>query len=167
MTAERYPFVTIAYYYFIIAILSVFTCNLPDMSTIPLILVVEDDDDDRLLLETATRKSEFSCKLVFAQDGRDALQVLETMHDSKPDLILTDLNMPLMDGMELVKELKSSTQWTHIPVVMFTTTTTESAIKTAYNQGIDRFISKPPTFEGLQEVWQDLYQYWSQLPGRA
>ncbi len=136
------------------------------MSGIPLILVVEDDDDDRLLLQTATRKSPHSCNLVFAQDGVDALKLLETMQDTIPDLILTDLNMPLMDGMELVKELKSSLHWTHIPIIMFTTSHTDSTKVQAYRESIDRFITKPPTFEGLQEVWEQLYQYWSQLPKR-
>ncbi len=136
------------------------------MSAIPLILVVEDDDDDRLLLETAMRKSPYRCDLVFAQDGMDALQMLGTMQDRAPDLILTDLNMPLMDGMELVKELKSSIHWTYIPIVMFTTSHTDSTINQAYKEGIDQFISKPPTFEGLQEVWERLYEYWLQLPSR-
>lgn len=136
------------------------------MSAIPLILVVEDDEDDRLLLETATRKSPYSCNLVFAQDGIDAIRVLEKMQDRVPDLILTDLNMPLMDGMELVKELKSSTHWKHIPVFMFTTSNADSTKVQAYQEGIDRFICKPRTFEGLQHVWEQLYEYWTLLPQR-
>ncbi|MDQ1090353.1 MULTISPECIES: response regulator [unclassified Siphonobacter] len=129
------------------------------MSSSFVILVVEDDDDDRLLLETAMHKSKLNCQLAFARDGENALDMLETM-ETPPALIITDLNMPFMDGMEFVRELKNSSSWSKIPVIMLSTTTTESTIRQAYDNGVSSFISKPPTFEGLQQVWQQLYKSW-------
>ncbi len=122
----------------------------------PLVLVVEDDEDDQLLLSFVARQGSQPCELVFARDGESALDVLNSLKFS-PDFIITDLNMPRMDGMELLREIKASPQWHAIPVVMLSTTENQQTIHTAYSSGISSFICKPPTIEELSVVWNQLY----------
>lgn len=138
-----------------------------------IILCVEDDPDDRLLTEDALREAGMDSNLNFAVDGADALDYLyrrgvyEGQNTPWPDLILLDLNLPKLDGREVLREIKSSTQLRRIPVVVLTTSKAEADIVCTYDLGVNSFITKPVTFRGLVDSLRTLGTYWQdtvQLP---
>jgi DNA-binding response OmpR family regulator len=80
-----------------------------------------------------------------------------------PDLILLDLNMPKKDGIESLKEIKSNKKLKCIPVIVLTTSSAEEDIIKTYNLGVNSFITKPVTFEGLVKVIKEIDNYWFEL----
>ncbi len=130
------------------------------MSDSPLLLVVEDDEDDREFLQIVVEKSDHPCELVFAHDGQHALELLKEL---SPQMIISDINMPRMNGLELLEKLRSMKQWIHMPVLFLTTAQGEATVKAAYSQGANSYITKPTTQDELAKVWDQLYRYWIEL----
>ena len=81
----------------------------------------------------------------------------------KPGLILLDLNMPRKDGREVLKEIKACPQLRRIPVVVLTTSKAEEDIVRTYELGVNSFIVKPVTFEGMVDVLKTLGKYWFEI----
>ena len=101
------------------------------------------------------------------EDGEELLDYLFQRNNysdpakaPRPDLILLDLNMPKKDGREALKEIKSSPALKNIPVVVLTTSKAEEDIYQTYELGVNSFISKPVTFEGMVETMKTLSLYW-------
>jgi len=130
-----------------------------------LILMVDDDEDDRFLTQTALEESEVECKLIFAKDGTEVLDMLlNGPSDSLgeiPNIILLDLNMPLKNGWQVLQELKSNKSLRHIPVVIFTTSSSSDHVVKSYAMGANSYITKPSTFNGLQRVMSSITRYWN------
>lgn len=141
------------------------------------IIIADDDADDRLLITDAFRESRLANPLVFAEDGEQLLEVLDkAISDNNgsgrglPGLILLDLNMPRMDGRTALGRIKSSPALRRIPVIVLTTSKAEEDVLRTYDLGVNSFITKPVTFEGLVEVVKSLNHYWIEiveLPTRA
>jgi CheY-like chemotaxis protein len=133
------------------------------------ILMADDDEDDRMMTEKAMRKNRLSNELKFTVDGEDLMDYL--LHRNSynadsapvPDLILLDLNMPRKDGIEALKEIKSNKKLKSIPVIVLTTSSAEEDIIKSYHLGVNSFITKPVTFEGLVKVVKDIDDYWFEL----
>ena len=132
-----------------------------------IILIADDDEDDRLLAEEALRESRLANELRFVQDGEELMDYLlqrgeyaEEGAAPRPGLILLDLNMPRKDGREALEEIKSHDQLRHIPVVILTTSRAEEDVFQSYDLGVNSFITKPVSFEGLVEVMMLLGRYW-------
>lgn len=140
------------------------------------ILVADDDPDDRMLIEEAFAENRIANHLSFVEDGEDLLDFLlrrgkwsDPASSPRPGLILLDLNMPRMDGREALKRIKAEPSLAKIPVVVLTTSKQEEDILRTYGLGVNSFITKPVTFEGLLRVTQVLTSYWIeivQLPGQ-
>ena len=133
------------------------------------ILLVDDDEDDRYLTREAFRQHYPSSRFSFAEDGDDLLDFLnyqgqyaEAAHPL-PELILLDLNMPRKDGREVLREIKNSDQFRHIPIVVLTTSDAKDDIETSYYNGANSFITKPSTFQQLSEVTKAIGQYWFEV----
>jgi CheY-like chemotaxis protein len=133
------------------------------------ILMADDDDDDRLLAQDALAESQVAGSLHFVENGEELLDYL--LHRGKyqgsgcaprPGLILLDLNMPLKDGREALKEIKGDPDLRRIPVVVLTTSKADTDIGGIYDLGANSFISKPFQFEALVKVMKALGQYWFQ-----
>lgn len=131
------------------------------------ILIAEDDPDDRDLARDALNASEFSNSLRFVEDGEELLEYLSATgryasleQAPTPGLILLDLNMPRKDGREALKEIKSHPMLRKIPVVVLTTSRADEDIVRTYDLGVNSYIPKPVTFEGLVEVMRTLHKYW-------
>lgn len=130
------------------------------------VLAAEDDPDDRLLVSEAFVEADLPCRLDFVEDGDSLLAYLlgkEPYADKaevRPSLILLDLNMPGKDGREALAELKAHPQLRRIPVVVMTTSKAEQDILRSYELGVNSFIVKPITFDGLVEVVRVLGRYW-------
>ncbi|PQA53202.1 response regulator [Siphonobacter curvatus] len=123
------------------------------MHTFPLVLIVDDDEDDQEFLKIVAEQSAFPGQLLFAQDGRQALELLASQ---QPDLVISDVNMPRMNGLELLAHLKTSTQWQQIPFILLTTNGSQEASERAYAQGVTQFLSKPSSQTELAQLWKQL-----------
>ena len=130
------------------------------------ILVADDDADDRFLIKEAFEESSLANTLDFVEDGVELMDYLRSScagGREPPGLILLDLNMPKKDGREALKEIKSDPTLRRIPVVVLTTSKAEEDIFRTYDLGVNSFITKPVTFEGLVEIIQSLSNYWLQI----
>ncbi|PQA59648.1 response regulator [Siphonobacter curvatus] len=130
------------------------------MATKPLFLIVDDDADDRDLLNLAYQEGSYQCDLVFAEDGREALKLLE-QSPVRPSVMLVDINMPGMNGLELLQKLKSSARWKGMPVVMLTTSNNPRLIHDAYSMGANSYLVKPDNYHTLSSLWDALYGFWT------
>lgn len=131
-----------------------------------LIVMADDDADDRLLAKEAFEETQFNNELIFVEDGAELMDYLNRQgkyKDTKariPDLILLDLNMPKMDGREALQAIKSNCVFRKIPVIVMTTSRAEEDIAKTYDLGVNSFVSKPATFDGLVQTVRDLNNYW-------
>ena len=112
-------------------------------------------------------------RLTVARDGQEALDVLEDLRgkeDGLPGLILLDLNLPRVNGIEVLQTIKSDPDLRRIPVIVLTTSTREEDVVKTYDLGVNTFISKPVRFEDFLQVVSSLQEYWiviATLPTRA
>lgn len=131
------------------------------------ILMADDDDDDRLLAQDALFESHVPSDLRFVRNGEELLDYLfhrghyaQGADAPRPGLILLDLNMPLKDGREALREIKSDPDLRRIPVVVLTTSQADTDVGAIYELGANSFISKPFQFETFVTVMKVLGQYW-------
>lgn len=132
--------------------------------------MADDDADDRLMAEKALRESRLANGLMFVEDGEQLMDYLyhrgkfanETQYP-RPGLILLDLNMPKKDGREALAEIKADPVLRRIPVVILTTSKAEEDILRSYDLGVNSYITKPVTFQGLVEAMKIVNQYWFEL----
>jgi CheY-like chemotaxis protein len=134
------------------------------------ILLADDDEEDRMLAREALVENRLANDLREVKDGVELMQYLRQQGEyalpgraPRPGLILLDLNMPRMDGREALKEIKSDPKLRQIPVVVLTTSQAEEDIFSTYDHGVNAFISKPVSFEGLVEVMKGLSHYWFEI----
>lgn len=122
----------------------------------PYILIVDDDEDDRDLFCDAVHDIEPSLHCILARDGQEALLGLRLADFPKPNLIFLDLNMPRVNGLQCLRELKSDRSLQDIPVVMYTTSKVNEQKETCLRLGAIRFITKPTKFTALREAVADV-----------
>src|SRR3982751_3797434 len=134
------------------------------------ILLADDDADDRMLARDALKESRLANDLRYVENGEELMDYLlrrgayaDPAVSPTPGLILLDLNMPRKDGREALREIKSDPRLRHIPVVVLTTSKAEEDIYRTYDLGVNSFITKPVTFEGLVSVMKALGQYWFEI----
>ena len=133
------------------------------------ILIADDDLDDCEMIREALEESRLVNEIHFVHDGEELLSFLKRSGaDDKnefplPGLILLDLNMPKMDGREVLKELKNHPELQKTPVIVLTTSQAEEDIIRSYNLGANSFITKPVGFESLVQVMRDLGRYWFEI----
>jgi CheY-like chemotaxis protein len=134
------------------------------------ILIADDDEEDRMLARDALQESRLANPIHFVHDGVELLDYLygrgaygEPGTATRPGLILLDINMPRMTGLEALQEINQDAALRRIPVVILTTSRAEEDILRGYDLGVNSFISKPVTFEGLVDVMRILGTYWFQI----
>lgn len=126
------------------------------------ILLVEDDQVDVMNVRRAFEKNRITNTLWVARDGVEALEMLE--RGDVPNerlLVLLDLNMPRMNGIELLREIRSRDTLRHLPVVVLTTSDDERDRIDAYNLNVAGYILKPVTFFNFVEAMATLNKYWT------
>ena len=115
----------------------------------PNILVVDDSAAIRKILQRVLRQTGMAIRGIHeASDGQEALNLMKTQH---VDVILTDINMPRMDGIQLLSALKAAEQWRRIPVLMITTEGGESTVGEALRLGASGYVRKPFTADQIKE----------------
>ena len=113
------------------------------------VLVVDDSAAIRKILQRVLRQTGMAIKTIHeAGDGQEALEILKSHH---PALVLTDINMPKMDGLQFLAAVKSSEQWRSIPVVMITTEGGEAKVGEAVKLGAAGYVRKPFTADQIKE----------------
>ena len=138
------------------------------------ILMADDDPDDRLLSKEALDEARLANVLNFVEDGEELMDYLfqrgkfTEENAPRPGLILLDLNMPKKDGRQALKEIKTDPSLRMIPIVVLTTSKAEEDILRTYELGVNSYITKPVTFDGMVNVMNSLGKYWFEiveLPG--
>ena len=131
------------------------------------ILLVEDNPQDLELTQRALLKARVTNRIQVARDGEEALQYVfcEGPHAARriedaPRIILLDLKLPKVDGLEVLKRLKGDPRTKAIPVVMLTSSKEQSDVIESYNLGVNSYIVKPVNFESFVTAVQNLGMYW-------
>jgi CheY-like chemotaxis protein len=130
------------------------------------ILLVEDDEVDVMNVQRALKKNDADATLYLAANGIEALAMLRTnrqitAEDNTRLLILLDLNMPKMGGLEFLKQLRADPTLCKLPVVILTTSMQDGDLATAYQYNVAGYLIKPITFSSFVEMIDVLTRYWS------
>ena len=123
------------------------------------ILLVEDNADDEMLTQRALQKHNISNEVVVARDGAEALEYLAKA-DALPELVLLDLKLPKIDGLEVLKRLRAAERTRLLPVVILTSSREENDVVTGYRLGANSYVRKPVDFEHFLEAVRQLGLYW-------
>ena len=128
------------------------------------ILLVEDNPNDVELTTRALRKHNLANRLHVARDGAEALDYFfgadGTLKHEKPKVILLDLKLPKVDGIEVLRRIKSDERTKTIPVVVLTSSNQERDLKECYDLGVNSYITKPVEFENFIAAVSELGFYW-------
>jgi CheY-like chemotaxis protein len=129
--------------------------------------MVEDNPQDLDLALRALRKANLTYRIHIARDGAEAEEFIfcegkyvERKFESGPKVILLDLKLPKVDGLEVLRRIKGDERTKRIPVVVLTSSKEQSDVVESYNLGVNSYIVKPVNFEQFSEVVQKLGKYW-------
>jgi CheY-like chemotaxis protein len=129
------------------------------------ILLIEDNPMDVDLTLRAFQRRKLTNPVVVARDGEEALAWFPrwAAGEPLPVVILLDLKLPKVDGLEVLRQLKSHPEWRTIPVVVLTTSAENADVQTAYRLGVNSYIVKPVDFGKFMEVATHIELYWTAL----
>ena len=130
------------------------------------ILLVEDDRVDMMMVIRATRAVHVTNRVVHLENGEDALNYLRDEDNEKPCIILLDLNMPIMNGIEFLRAVKNDEQLRQVPVVVLTTSDEQQDKLNSFNFGVAGYMAKPVDYWQFVEVMRSIDTYWtiSEMP---
>jgi CheY-like chemotaxis protein len=136
--------------------------NMEFTKSYPPILLVEDNTVDIDLTLRAFARRKLANPVLVARDGEEALAWIPRWEagETKPAVILLDLNMPRIDGLTVLKALKSRPEYRNIPIVILTTSKEDRDISKAYVLGANSYIVKPVDFDNFMSVAQQIELYW-------
>lgn len=133
----------------------------------PLILIVEDDQNDQTFIQRALRRSGVANRVAAVNDGEEAtayLRGVDFYADREthplPRLIITDLKMPRMGGIELLKWMHARPEFQLIPVIVLTSSSDQADITTAFEHGAKGYMIKPVQFGELEKLTRTIADYW-------
>ena len=136
-------------------------------STVDIILV-EDDPNDAALITRVFKKHNLTNKIVLLKDGAEALEYLfatgryaHSDMQMSPKVVLLDLKLPKVDGIEVLKRLKADQRTKNIPVVVLTSSSEDRDIQAAYDLGVNSYVTKPIKFDEFAQVVSQLRLYWT------
>ena len=131
------------------------------------ILLVEDNQDDMDLALHALKQGKLANNIVVARDGEEALDFLfcrgafaQRLFEHPPKLVLLDLKLPKVDGMEVLKQVKNDPRTRTIPIVIMTSSKEERDLVAGYNLGANSYIQKPVDFDQFRETVKTIGLYW-------
>ena len=137
------------------------------------ILIVEDSSEDLELALRALRKANLTQHVEVARDGQDALDFLfcagrhvDRQSGDKPGVVLLDLKLPKVDGLEVLERMKSDSRTKTIPTVVLTSSNEETDILRSYELGVNSYVVKPVNFDQFSAAVQKLGLYWLLLNQR-
>ncbi len=131
------------------------------------ILLVEDNPADVKITQRALKESGLSVELIVVRDGQEAVEYLtrQGAHADdpawrRPDLILLDMNLPRLDGRDVLLKLRSLADYRIVPVVVLTTSRRPQDIERMYSSGANTYIEKPADFPRFVQVLRTIHEYW-------
>jgi CheY-like chemotaxis protein len=131
------------------------------------ILLVEDNQDDIDLFTHVLRREKLANKIWVVRDGEEALDFLfcrgafaDRSFDIPPKLVLLDLNLPKVDGIEVLRQAKADPRTKTIPIIIMTTSKEERDLVAGYHMGANSFIQKPVDFDQFREIVKTIGLYW-------
>ncbi len=131
------------------------------------ILLAEDNPDDALLTIHALKESNLCNEIIHVQDGVEALDYLfgrgryaERNPDELPTVVLLDINMPRVGGLEVLRQIRANPVTKRMPVVMLTTSKEEQDLIASYDLGANSYVRKPVDFDQFTEAARNLGMYW-------
>lgn len=125
-----------------------------------MILLVEDDPDHELLTIRALKKSKIVDDISIARDGEEALSLLHGENPLKPQVVLLDLKLPKIDGLEVLRRIRAVESTRTLPVVVLTSSDEERDVVRSYSLGVNSYIRKPVNFDDFAEATRQLGMYW-------
>ena len=130
------------------------------------ILLVEDDQVDIMTVNRALKEIHVTNPVVSKENGEDALHYLQDPEGEKPCIILLDLNMPIMNGIEFLQVVKHDNLLKRIPVVVLTTSEEQQDKVNSFNLGVAGYMAKPVDYRQFVEVMRSIDAYWtiSEMP---
>jgi CheY-like chemotaxis protein len=130
------------------------------------ILLVEDDQVDAMTVRRALKELRVTNPLVVAEHGEEALEILRGRRQDLPCMILSDINMPRMNGVELAIAVKADPSLRHLPIVMLTTSREQSDRWSSFQQSVAGYLVKPIDYLQFVEMMRTLNMYWtlSEMP---
>lgn len=130
------------------------------------ILLVEDDRVDAMTVKRALTEIDSTSPVYIVGNGEEALEFLRNKRNERPGIILLDLNMPKMNGIEFLRVTKADAALKRIPVIVLTTSRQESEKVESFNLGVAGYVIKPLSYEQFLEMVKTIDRYWtvSELP---
>lgn len=127
------------------------------------VLLVEDNDDDVLLFRRTLRKLPEPVALRVAGDGEEAQNVLFNEISLIPHVVVLDLQLPKINGLNVLRELRKRPETKYVPVIILTSSLLDSDITTAYDYGANSYVRKPLTMHSFTEIMSTLINYWTRF----
>lgn len=134
------------------------------------ILLVEEDPEDMLIIQMVLKKAKVPNRLFVAKDGQEALDFLyhrgkfaRNKEVPRPELILLGINLPKVNGLEVLRRLKSDGDLRRIPISIITRSKREEDVAKSYQLGVNSYTHKPLEFDSLVRTIRSLYQFWTTL----
>lgn len=125
-----------------------------------LILLVEDDPDHELLTIRALKKSNIANDVRVARDGAEAIELIFGPNPIHPQVILLDLKLPKVEGLEVLRRIREDASTRMLPVVVLTSSDEERDVVRSYQLGVNSYIRKPVNFNDFAEATRQLGMYW-------
>lgn len=143
------------------------TTKIRNQDRLPVVLLIEDDPGDQELVKVAMEAAKIACRLFIVDNGETALDYLFQRNQFAneedaplPDLVLLDLNMPGMGGIEVMQQLSTQRSPMQMTVIVLTTSDAREDIHTMYQLGVKSYITKPDSFEGYIRLLETIGAYW-------
>jgi len=131
------------------------------------ILLVEDNEGEQLIIQEAFSEAKVNCDLSIASDGEEAIKFLTNQapfsEAPRPDLILLDLNLPKINGQEVLSSIRQNPRLKHIPVIVLSNSRTLKDICQCYSLNASAYVGKPSGFQGFINLAQMIRMFWIEL----
>ena len=135
------------------------------------ILLVEDNPDDEALTLRAFRKNNLTNEIIVKRDGAEALEwLLDDKRDVDPQVVLLDLKLPKVDGLEVLRQIRANSSTSYLPVVILTSSSVESDLVRGYELRANSYIRKPVDFSRFIDAAREIGLYWlvlNEMPPRT
>jgi DNA-binding response OmpR family regulator len=130
-----------------------------EQKKLPIVFIADDDDDDVSFLKSALKEVNTNVELIHFYNGRQLMNQLTTSSTS-PDLIILDLNMPVLDGRETLKQIRDNSKYERCPVIILSTSTQPNERTNCTRMGADEYFPKPYNYSNYIDIVRNLKDRW-------